>query len=243
MSMKSIPVLQNQYDHSKLSPQQVRSWAKLNNLVRKYQQEEIVQHLLSGSEALDRYADDLEVLPSCQYGTDIWLSSSGYQLTTEKALSFKKAGLVGVTLCLDHFDPEKHNELQRYKHAYGWVLKAADSIRKMGLLLGFKLCPSTDFITKQNLFTYARLARTLGASFVQILDPNTNGSFGSNSTTRFNNAHRQILDEFAQVINYEPEFKGWPAIILAPLVQYDEKKEGGQSPTLFIDAAGILQNC
>jgi molybdenum cofactor biosynthesis enzyme MoaA len=242
MSMKSIPVLQNQYDHSKLSPHQVRSWARLNKLVRKYQQEEILQHLLSGSEALERYADELEVLPSSQCGTDIWLSSSGYKLTAEKALAYKRAGLVGVTLCLDHFDPEKHNELQRYKHAYGWVLKAADSIRSAGLLLGFKLTPTPNFISKQNLFSYVRLAKMQGGSYVQIMEPldheQTGNRYGQIDTT-----HRVILDEFAQTINYEPEFKSWPTINLTSLVQFQEKRNSAPLPSLYIDAAGKLQMC
>lgn len=240
--MKSIPVLQNSYDDSHLSPQQVHSWAKLNSLLRKYQQEGVLRHLLSGSEALERYSDDLEILPSSQYGTDIWLSSSGYQLSLEKALALKKAGLVGINLCLDHFDPNQHNDRQRYKHAYGWVLKAADSIRKAKLLLGLKLCPNPEFITKQNLFTYTRLAHTLGVSYVQIMEP-VSREYYCNNSTKVESTHLHLLDEFAETINYQQEFQHWPIISLAAPIVGMERSTKKEDPTLYVDAKGALLNC
>jgi len=70
----------------------------------------------------------------------------------------KKAGLTGVAISLDHFDPQKHNEFRGSSHAYDWAVIATQNCTNSGLLTCWSLCVTRDVISPENLMAYADLA-------------------------------------------------------------------------------------
>ena len=239
--MKCVPVLENSTYNTSLSDQQALGLDKLKTLIHKYQQQGVVQFLLSGGEPMERYNDMVELLRSSQKASDFWLITSGYQLSLEKARELKQAGLTGVAITLDHFDPEKHNDLHSYKHSYGWVLKAVESVRKAKLVLCLRLCPTPDFLNANNLFLYARLARKLGVSFIQIVDPCQYDGHRGNKR-RFSQEQLVALEDFTQTINYDPDFMDWPVVSYPSSMQLRQQTSGKYDKgTLVITADGKIQ--
>lgn len=236
--MKSVTVLENRIENLKLNQEQINSYAKLNELIWRYRQEYTLQNLLSGYEQVELQSDFLELLSSSQKGTDFWLVTSGFQLTLEKAHELKQAGLVGVSIDLNHFEPDKHNDLQGYKHSYGWVLKAVENIRKAKLLLCVRLCPTPEFISMHNLFTYARMARKLGVSFIQIIEPGAKGNY-QGKHHKLKPEQIFILDEFIETINFNIDFQNWPVVNLQSSLQYAYGTAAtNEKGSFFVDPQG-----
>lgn len=240
--MKCVPVLENQYKNLKLNNKQSFVLERLQEVLAVYEQKSTLDALLNGGEHPGKYTEQLEFLASSQKGSDFWLSTTGHLLTFEKARELKASGLVGVVIQLHHYDPEKHNALQSYKHSYGWVLKAVESVRKAGLLLGFRLCPSPDFTTIEHLFSYARQAKKLGASIIHIADPATVWA-RHNNFLKLNLEQIQLLDDFTELLNYDNEYQEWPVISYSSSLLNKLGTASNEEQSLCVDAEGKVSAC
>jgi len=66
----------------------------------------------SGGEPLARFNDLAELIREASPSMDCWLLTSGYGLTRVKAITLKEAGLTGVHIRLDHWDPQLYNNFR-----------------------------------------------------------------------------------------------------------------------------------
>jgi MoaA/NifB/PqqE/SkfB family radical SAM enzyme len=212
----------------------------LRKQLERLQQEGVRQLTISGGEPMLRYPELLELLQTARGGTDFWLATSGWELSPEKARALKEAGLLGIVLNLDHNDPEKHNALRADRHSFGWVMRAAESARKANLLLCFTLCPTPQFVSKENLLAYGRLAKNLGASFIQILEP-LPAATNQPKVTPLSTIQISLLERFAISINQEKGFSQWP------LISYQGGRRKQPAPTaqhlLRMDGSGNISSC
>ncbi|AHM59057.1 putative Fe-S oxidoreductase [Flammeovirgaceae bacterium 311] len=216
------------------------SLEQLKTIVQKLQEEGVMQIQLGGGEPLLRFDEILELLTSARKGTDFWLTTSGQGLNQEKANALKEAGLVGVSLNLDHFDPDKYNTQRGYKHAYGWVLKAAECIRKAKLVLCLNLNATKGFVTEENLYKYARLAKKIGVSFINIIDPQTSLQ-SQQREEQLSVEQQKVLETFVETMNYEETYLDWPLVNYHCSKQQHTAAGAGLSDSfLYIDAKGDI---
>lgn len=235
---KCVPVLENKINNVELTQRQREQQVCLLQLLYRYQQEDSFSQSLQNMPP-NLAQDKLEFLRTSQLVSDFWLSTSGIFFSKERAAALKAAGLVGIALRLDHFDPEKHNMIQGYKHSYGWVLKAADLARRANLLLCLRLCPSTHFISADNLFTYTRFAKKIGATVIQVIDPITQELSIKPASVGFEAIG--IMDDFTEMINYQHDFLEWP--VMSYQLAIEQKTDNHAPPAihaLFIDATGRI---
>ncbi|EMR03879.1 radical SAM protein [Cesiribacter andamanensis] len=214
----------------------------LKKQIQKLQKEGVRQIELCGGEPMLRYADLLELLQTAAAGTDFWLSTSGWELSPERALALKAAGLRGVRLNLDHNDPDKHNALRGYKHSYGWVMRAAESARTAGLGLCLNLCVTPDFVSDENLMAYARLAAQLGASFIQILAPRATAA-GYDHELELSPEQISELNTFAHRLNHTAAYASWPLVAYQGWVPQKAVSAASGNRVLLMDAQGNLRAC
>jgi pyruvate-formate lyase-activating enzyme len=215
------------------------SLEQLKTIVQKLQEEGVVQIQLGGGEPLQRFEDVLELLTTAKKGTDFWLTTSGHGLSQEKANALKEAGLVGVSLNLDHFDPEKNNTISGYKHAYGWVLKAAEYISKAKLVLCLNLKARKGFVTEENLYKYARLAKKIGASFINIQYPPTPLQ-SKPKEEDLNEDQFRVLDAFTEAMNNDETYLDWPVICYHNSKLQSSAGNGSDACFLYIDSQGDI---
>jgi MoaA/NifB/PqqE/SkfB family radical SAM enzyme len=64
-------------------------------------------------------------LPVVKNNQSFIVLSSGFNFTRENARSLKQAGLTGVVISLDHFDPEKHNAFRGFNNSFNDVTRAS----------------------------------------------------------------------------------------------------------------------
>lgn len=221
---------------------EVLSREDLLSVVTRFQQLGVSQIQLSGGEPLNRFQDILSLLDNARPGTDFWLYTTGYQLTKEKAGLLKKHGLKGITISLDHYDEELHDLFRGKKGAYVRALQAAQHALQAGLVVCFSLCATKKFISLENLLRYANLARKVGASFIQILEPKAVGHY-SGQDVILDAYQQKILERFFEMINYDKTYASYPIITYHGYYSRRIGCSGSGKDYLYVDTDGDVHNC
>jgi MoaA/NifB/PqqE/SkfB family radical SAM enzyme len=184
----------------------------------------------------------IELLKSAKPDTDFWIVTSGYKLTFEKAIELKNAGLKGMAISLDHYDPEKHNLFRGSEKSFEWVINAVENAHRAGLVVVFLLCPTKEFTSYLNLTRYASLAKRLGAAFILLIEPRSVGRFAGKDVA-LTREQELILEEFYLKMNYSPEFSDMPAVSYHGYHQRRTGCFGSGSRYLYVDTDGDMHIC
>jgi len=185
---------------------------ELVQLVKKFGAEGLAQLHLTGGEPMVKQTRLTEIISRSASEHEIYILSSGLNITMENALALKKAGATGVIISLDHVDPNEHNRFRGSAHAYNNAIAAVSNAREAGLVTALSICITRAFISSANLFAYIRLAKDLGVGFVQILEPKAVGHY-EDQKIELNRAELDLLEKFYLTINHSPEYRDFPIIL------------------------------
>jgi len=214
----------------------------LLSIIHSFQQFGITQLQLSGGEPLNRFNDILYILQHIKKGAEVWLYTSGYHFTEERADALKRQGLTGITVSLDHWIPELHNNFRGKKNAFEWAEKAVANAKASDLVVCLSLCATKDFITQNNLAEYAKLAKTWGVSFIQILEPRAVGHYAGKDVS-VTDEQVKLLEDFFSEYNYNKTFRSFPLIIYHGFYSRHVACGGGGKHYVYIDTDGDVHNC
>ncbi len=118
-----------------------------------------------------------QILNAAKPGTDFWMVSSGLGLNLDRANRLKKAGLTGVIISLDHYEATAHDHFRGFEGAYEHAIQAVIHANKAHLVTAVSLCATRQFIHEGSFTAYMELAKKLGVSFVQLLEPKASGKY------------------------------------------------------------------
>jgi MoaA/NifB/PqqE/SkfB family radical SAM enzyme len=232
------------YEWDVLNHEEKLSLIDLKKIVQNFQDRGrgVTQIQLSGGEPLSRFNDAIELIKSAKSGTDFWLITSGYKLTLEKARKLKNAGLRGVAISLDHFNPQKHNAFRGNNEVYKWVVKAVVNAHKSKLVVVMLLCPTKEFISEENMIQYARLSKKLGAAFILMIEPRAVGHYAEKDVA-ITKKQEKILEDFYIKMNYDPRYLDMPGVSYHGYHQRRVGCFGGGSRYLYVDTDGDMHLC
>ena len=232
------------YEWDELNKAEKLTLIDLKKIVHKFQNngKGVTQIQFSGGEPLSRFSDLTELLSSSGKGTDFWVVTSGFNLTCEKAMELKKAGLTGVAISLDHYDPSLHNEFRGSKESFNWVLKAVENAHHAKLVVVLSLCPAKNFVSADNLTRYALLAKKLGAAFILMIEPRRVGRWAGQDVA-LTVSQERMLEDFFISMNYDPEYADMPAVSYHGYHQRRVGCFGSGDRYLYIDTDGDIHVC
>jgi MoaA/NifB/PqqE/SkfB family radical SAM enzyme len=230
------------FEWDNLNKKETLTLTDLKNILDKFQEQGVMQVHFSGGEPLVRFQEMLELLRNARKGTDFWVITSGYHLTFEKAQQLRDSGLVGISVSIDHHELEKHDAFRGMVGSYEWAEKAARNARKAGLALSLNICPTKEFVSRENLFAYAKLAHELDASFIQILEPRAVGHYAG-KPVELERAQTITIEEFAETLNYDAAFKNWPIVTYHGQHQRNIGCFGAGNRFLYVDTDGDIHAC
>ena len=200
------------FEWDTLNSKEKLSLTDIKNIIVKFQDKGTSQIQLTGGEPLLRINDIVEILKSTRPETEFWVLTSGYNLTDENARrTSKNAGLTGVAISLDHFDPKQHNQFRSFNKSYEWVETAVKSSLAVNLVTALSVCVTRAFVTKENLMQYAELAKQLGVSFIQILEPKAVGHYQGMDVV-LSESHEKIIEDFYFKMNYQKKYSKYPIV-------------------------------
>lgn len=230
------------YESEELNKKETLTLQDHKNILKKFQDVGISQFQFGGGEPMTRVHDLIELLQSAKKTSDFWISTSGFNFTEENAFKLKKAGLTGIVISLDHFDPALHNTFRGYKDAYYWVEEAAKNAAKAKLVIAFSVCVTKAFCTEANLMQYIKLAKSKGASFVQLLEPRAAGNYFGKDVS-LQKEHEKILEDFYFKMNNDQNYRSMPIVIYHGYRQRLIGCAGAGSRYLYVDTDGYMNSC
>jgi MoaA/NifB/PqqE/SkfB family radical SAM enzyme len=232
------------YEWDELNKDEKLTLDDLKNIVDKFQKngKGVTQIQFSGGEPLSRFNDLIELLKSAKKGTDFWVVTSGFHLTLSKARELKRAGLTGLAISLDHFNPSLHNEFRGSEESFKWVIKAVEHAHQAKLVVILSLCPTKRFVSEDNMKQYARLAKKLGAAFILMIEPRDVGRYAGQHVA-LTEAQEKILENFFISMNYDPEYADMPAVSYHGYHQRRVGCFGSGDRYLYIDTDGDMHVC
>ena len=211
-------------------------------ILQKIQNAGISMIHFGGGDPMSKVNELVELLESAQKTADFWIFTSGFNFTEQNAFRLKKAGLTGVSISLDHHDPEFHNTFRRNKEAYSWVENAAMNALKAKLVITFTICVTKEFCSDENLLKYLQLAKKLGASFVQLLEPRAVGNY-ANQDVSLSSEQQKIIENFFLYSNEEEKYSDLPIVLYPAYHQRKTGCPGAGSKYLYIDTDGYMSSC
>ena len=228
-------------------------WLKLNqpgktniiefkNTVNILQDHGVTHIQFSGGEPLLEADKICEVVSSANEGTEFWISTSGFSMDHKKAQKLKAAGVKGVIVSLDHFDPAKHNLFRNYDKAFHWAQTAIRNATEAGLMTALSICVTRDFIGQENLDQYMDLAKAMGVLFVQFLEPKAVGHY-ENRNVKLSEDQIVLLEQFFHRYNFGKPYRDYP-IIMYP--GYNQRRAGCRFSgrrSVYIDTQGNVNKC
>ncbi len=218
------------------------SYANLQNILERVQQAGVSVVQVSGGEPLERFEDALGLVRNARPGTDFWMLTSGMGLDDNKAKQLREAGYTGINLSLDHWDEEKHNDFRGHAQSYEWALLAARNSREAGLMVALSLCATRAFVSRENLDKYLSLAISMGASFIQVLEPRAVGRL-SGQSVKLSQDQRKTISTFYREVNHHRRYRRSPIIIYHGDYLRSHGCLGAASRYIYIDSTGRVHAC
>ncbi|WP_202552197.1 radical SAM protein [Ginsengibacter hankyongi] len=214
----------------------------LVTIIRRFHHMGISQVHLSGGEPLNRLDDILFILDSVPEGIDFWVFTNGYNLSAEKAARLKEHGMTGVIISLDHHEQERHDQFRGIRGSYQRALQSAQHVVDSGLLLAFSCCATNEFISMNNLESYASVCREAGASFIQFLEPEAVGHYRQKNVA-LNKKNKELLEHFFYRLNFDASYSGYPIASYPAMIKRHNGCPASGLHFVYIDADGFVHAC
>ncbi len=230
------------YEWDALNKKEKLSLPELKEIIQKFQEKGISQFHITGGEPLVRINDICTLLKTTKKDSEFWIATSGFNMTAENAHRLKTAGLTGVMISLDHFEPDMHDMFRGYKESYQWVEWAVKNSIDANLVTALSLCVTKSFVDADNLMRYYTLAKNLGVSFIQILEPRAVGHYRGRDVD-LNHDQEKIVEAFYLKANYDEQYLDYPLVCYHG---YHQRRMGclaAGKRSLYVDTIGDIHAC
>ncbi len=202
-----------------------------------------IRHMqLGGGEPMLRFDDMIRLMKQANGTIDFWLSTSGYGLTPELAKTLRKSGLTGVTISLDHWDENLHNQFRHHTKAYQWALKAVKNCNDAGIITNLTICITRAMANAKDLMKYMELARRREVQFVRFLEARKVGNYAGKDIM-LRTHEQEAVTAFYLKLNSEKRYNAYPIIQYPGYHQRKLGCYGAGNRYLHIDARGNYHGC
>jgi MoaA/NifB/PqqE/SkfB family radical SAM enzyme len=215
--------------------------AQLREVVAALQGRGVGNIELTGGEPLLRLDAVEAIVRDARALSDFWVLTSGVPMTESCARRLADAGVTGVLVSLDHWDPARHDVFRGARGTYEHAMRALSLARDAGLLTGVSVTASRETANLDDLLAITDVARARGATYVRVLEARTSGRWRE-AEVRLDGAHLDAIRGLAQAAEAR-----WPGE--API--FDDVDalrraagcQGAGRRFLFVDAAGDVRPC
>lgn len=233
---------QHCFEWDALNRQEVLGMTAIKDIISRFQQRGTSIIHLTGGEPLLRVNDIIDIIQSAKQETEFWVLTSGYNLSFENGRKLKSAGLTGIIVSLDHFDSDSHNHFRGTAKSFEWVNTAVRNAIANNLVTALSICVTRTFVSEPNLMAYATLARDMGVSFVQILEPKAVGHYAGMDVS-LKDEHLRTLKDFYLKMNFDRNYAQFPIISYQGYHQREMGCFGSGDRNLYVDTDGDLHAC
>jgi len=197
--------------------------------------------ILHGGEPMFKYDRFLRLVKHVSPDTCLWMFTTGYGVTPERARELKENGLFGVWVSLDHFDPGVHNRQRGNPEAFDNACRAVENFKKAGLYTCLSMVPDDDLLNPSRFRQFYDFARDLGVAEIRVMEKKPSGREACRGVI----SHSPVLEQLQKDLHRDRAYKDHPP--LSGLSTWLEKDQafGCQCrfEYLFVTADGDVQPC
>lgn len=231
------------FEWESLNKKENLSTGELIEIVHKLQKQGVSEIQFSGGEPMLKVDRIIDILNSAdKKSTSFWIDTSGFRFTEKNARRLKVAGLTGVFVSIDHFDPALHNRFRGFKGAFSWAETAVKNALEKDFVVSLSVCITRDFASRENLVTYMDMARKMGVAFVQFLEPKAVGHFSGKDVLLLPE-HIEIVEEIYTEFNFSSKYRSYPIITYHGYYQRRQGCFSGGYKGFYIDTDGDINPC
>ncbi len=132
---------------------------------------------IEGGEPLLRLDRLTELMSALDERAEIWVNTTGAELSDEKMKRMVDAGLFGVMVSLHSPVPETHDEFTGVAGSFAVACEAIRRFVAHGALAAVNCCSTGKAVLDGDIDKLISLARELGCSFVQLIHPKPAGGW------------------------------------------------------------------
>jgi MoaA/NifB/PqqE/SkfB family radical SAM enzyme len=211
----------------------------INATMKKLQEVGTPIFQLTGGEPLLR-EDLIEIIKGLERST-IVISTTGYELTFEKAKELKDAGVFSLMISLDHYRPKIHDKLRGYQGAFEIAVKAVEISKKAGLYTIVSVVATREMISSGDLIKFLEFAEKLKVNEVVVFEPAPTGKLIENGNACLTEKERTKLIELHRKVN---KSKKYPKVSILPHIEREENVGCTAGfGHFYIDATGNVCPC
>ena len=233
---------QHCFEWDKLNSKELLSYDDLRKAVIKLKEMGIVQLHLSGGEPMLRVKEIVKLAEEFSCDMEFYVLTSGFNATKENLLLLKQSGVTGIVVSVDHYNKILHNAFRGSDLSYDNAINAIKYARELDMVVTMSVCVTRSFALLDHLMNYAKLARSLDASFIQLLEPKQVGNF-SGKDVLLNADQIQMLKDFYETLNFNKQFKNFPHVIYHGYYQDKIGCFSAGNRSLYIDTNGDILMC
>jgi MoaA/NifB/PqqE/SkfB family radical SAM enzyme len=240
---KSCPLsCEHCYEWDRMHEKDRMTKVQLLKIVHEYQEFGTTQIQFTGGEPLTRLSEIHYLLKNAKKTTDFWIVSSGWKLNLQQAISLKKAGLTGIMVSIDFHIAALHNQFRGKNGVFEAAVKTLAVAKESGLITGLSFCPTKNYISRENLMSYMEMAKRMGVSIINILEPKPIGRY-SGKNILLSPARLKLLDEMYLTFNGNKKYSNYPIINYAGYHQRKTGCFGNGDYFFYIDTNGDAHTC
>lgn len=219
---------------------------KLKAVARDMQDVGVTMFDIEGGEPLLKYARLLDLLKAFDGKRELWVNTTGYSLTPERARELKAAGVYGVMISLHTPDPADYEKFTGVPGSFETAREAARMFNEAGITVALNSCPTSELVDRGGVERIMDIAREWGCSFVQIIHGKSAGAWLGKQEEMINaKAKIALLEQLHLRYNSAGGLAAWPA---ASVQVYEESPEhfgctAGGIDRFYINANGEVQPC
>jgi len=182
-----------------------------------------------------------EIVESAGEDCAVKLFTTGYNLTKQLASDLKAAGLYSVSVSLDHWDEEQHDQVRKYKGAFQTALRAIDIFKNIeGMHVSISAVISKEMLKREAIEKYMEFLSGLDVHEVWL-------SEAKPSIAAYQNEDLVIKqEEQAKLIDLQDRYNKEGKITVNYLGHFEDKKHFGCTAghkMIYIDAFGEVSPC
>jgi MoaA/NifB/PqqE/SkfB family radical SAM enzyme len=130
---------------------------------------------IEGGEPLLQPVRLIHLCETVRQGTEIWINTTGDQLSNHMILRLKRAGLYGVMVSIHSPQHHLHDAFTGVPGSFKTAYSAIQACRKAGLVVAINAVLSEEELRAGELDVLMELSRSLQCHFVQLIHPKASG--------------------------------------------------------------------
>ena len=218
---------------------------ELITVVKNLQDKGIAFFNIEGGEPFLAFDRLLSVCQNIDDRSEIWVNSTGNEITKEKLLQLKETSLKVIMFSLHSHKPDEINKFMGDDNAWKNLKNGIKLCHEVRIPVAFNSClPLVDF-KNGNFEKVMLLAKELGGVLIQIIKPKPSGGWLESGVEEYSVADFAMIKDKVNLYNQCKKYADYPAIS-AQIMEEDSNLFGctaGGTDRFYINAKGDLQPC